>query len=107
MEEQHITLYIPLGVKTEAEFFPGFGKKQMFQAAIGSMFFGLVAFLIWLISGSVSGTVVTVLAGIAGSVMMTAKDTTNLSVVDQCANMVRFMKSQKYYPYRYGEEWEE
>lgn len=107
MEESRITLYIPLGVKTEAEFFPGFGKKQMFQAAIGSMFFGLVAFLIWLISGSVSGTVVTVLAGIAGSVMMTAKDSTNLSVVDQCANMVRFMKSQKYYPYRYGEEWEE
>lgn len=106
MEEQHVTLYIPLGVKSEAEFFPGFGKKQMFQAAIGSIFFGLVAFLIWLIFGSVSGTVVTALAGIAGSVMMTAKDSTNLSVVDQCGNMIRFMKSQKYYPYRYGEEWE-
>jgi len=85
MDESHITLYIPLGVKTEAEFFPGFGKKQMFQAATGSMSFGLVAFLIWLVTGSVSGTVVTVLSGIAGSVMMT---------------------TQKYYPYRYGEEWE-
>jgi hypothetical protein len=28
-----ITLYIPVGVKTEAEFFPGFGKRQMFQTA--------------------------------------------------------------------------
>lgn len=107
MEENHVTLYIPLGVKTEAEFFPGFGKKQMFQAAVGSILFGLAAFLIWLITGSVSGTMVTVLAGIAGSVMMTAKDQSNLSVADQCANMLRFMKSQKYYPYRYGEEWEE
>lgn len=106
MDEKHITLYIPLGVKTEVEFFPGFGRKQMFQAAIGSMFFGLVAFLIWLVTGSVSGTVVTVLSGIAGSVMMTARDSTNLSVVDQCASMFRFMRSQKYYPYRYGEEWE-
>jgi hypothetical protein len=106
MDENNITLYIPLGVKTEVEFFPGFGKKQMFQAAIGSMFFGLVAFLIWLLTGSVSGTVVMVLSGIAGSVMMTAKDSTNLSVVDQCGNMYRFMRSQKYYPYRYGEEWE-
>jgi len=107
LEKAPLTLYIPLGVKTEVEIFPGFGKKQMFQAAIGSMSFGLIAFLIWLIIGSVSGTVVTVLAGIAGSVMMTAKDANNLSVVDQCANMLRFTRSQKYYPYRYGEEWEE
>ena len=107
MEKSPSTLYIPLGVKTEVEVFPGFGKKQMFQAAIGSMSFGLIAFLIWLITGSVSGTVVTVLAGIAGSVMMTAKDANNLSVVDQCINMFRFARSQKYYPYRYGEEWEE
>ncbi|CEO90076.1 hypothetical protein SSCH_710022 [Syntrophaceticus schinkii] len=28
-----ITLYIPVRVKTEAEFFPGFGKRQMFQTA--------------------------------------------------------------------------
>lgn len=104
--DDDLTLYIPLGVKSEAEIFPGFGKKQMFQAAIGSLFFGLVAFIIWLISGNVAGTVVTVLAGIAGSVMMTVKDSSNLSVVDQCSNMLRFQRGQKYYPYRYGFEWE-
>ena len=38
--------------------------------------------------------------------MMTAKDQSNLSVVDQIGNMVRFAKSQKKYPYRYGKEWE-
>ena len=106
MEETRNTLYIPMGVNTEAEFFPGFGKKQIFQAAIGSLGFGLVAFIVWLCSSSVAGTVITVLAGIAGSVMMTAKDQTNLSVVDQCANMVRFIQSQKYYRYYYFFEWE-
>lgn len=107
MDETKGSLYIPLGVKTEPEFFPGFGKKQMFQAAIGSLGFGLVALIVWLCSGSVSGTIVTVLAGIAGSVMMTSKDQTNLSVVDQCANMARYIRSQKYYPYYYYFEWED
>ena len=107
MDETKGSLYIPLGVKTEPEFFPGFGKKQMFQAAIGSLGFGLVAFIVWLCSGSVSGTIVTVLAGIAGSVMMTSKDQTNLSVVDQCVNMARYIRSQKYYPYCYFFEWED
>lgn len=106
MDEERGSLYIPMGVKTEAEYFPGFGKRQLFQAAIGSIFFGLVAFLVWLLSRSVSGTVVTVLTGIAGSVMMTAKDQSNLSVLDQVRNMLRFARSQKFYPYRYGEEWE-
>ena len=107
MDESGGSLYIPMGVKTEAEFFPGFGRKQMVQAGIGSLGFGLAAVVVWLCSASVAGTVVTVLTGIAGSVMMTAKDRTNLSVVDQCANMIRFMQSQKYYHYHYYFEWED
>lgn len=40
-------LYIPMGVKPEAEFFRGFGKKQMIQAAIGSLFGGVLACILW------------------------------------------------------------
>jgi len=98
-------LYIPMGVKPEAEIFSGFGRKQLVQAVIGSLGAGVVAAIIWFVSGSVTSTVITVLAGIAGSVMMTTKDQSNLSVVDQLQNMFRFYKSQKYYPYRYGDEW--
>ena len=98
-------LYIPMGVKPEAEIFSGFGRKQLVQAVIGSLGAGVVAAIIWFVSGSVTSTVITVLAGIAGSVMMTTKDQSNLSVVDQLQNMLRFYKSQKYYPYRYGDEW--
>ena len=50
-------------------------------------------------------TVVLALAGIFGSVMMTTKDQSNLSVVDQVQNLVRFLRGQKIYPYRYGDEW--
>ena len=34
--DEDLKLYIPLGVKPEAELFTGFGKKQLFQALIGS-----------------------------------------------------------------------
>lgn len=99
-------LYIPLGVKPETEFFKGFGKKQMAQAAIGSIVCGAIAVILWFIMQNVTVTMIAVLTGIAGSVMMTAKDQSNLSVVDQIGNMIRFAKSQKHYPYRYGKEWE-
>ncbi len=103
MEEK---LYIPMGVKPETEFFKGFGKKQMAQAAIGSLICGTVALFLWFTTQSVTTTMIAALTGIAGSVMMTAKDQSNLSVVDQIGNMVRFAKSQKIYPYKYGKEWE-
>lgn len=98
-------LYIPMGVKPETELFKGFGKKQMLQAAVGSLGFGLLAGLMWIFTQNVTVTMIVGLSGIAGSVMMTAKDQSNLSVVNQIGNMFRFARSQKIYPYRYGDEW--
>ena len=102
MEEK---LYIPVGVKPEAEFFRGFGRKQLIQAAIGSIGFGIIAVLLYLLTSSVTTAMITALSGIAGSIMMTAKDQNNLSVVDQVCSMIRFARSQKVYLYRYGKEW--
>ncbi|MFR8331504.1 MAG: hypothetical protein ACLU9S_03240 [Oscillospiraceae bacterium] len=61
--------------------------------------------LAWLFTGNVTTTVILALAGIFGSVMMTTKDQSNLSVVDQVQNLIRFLRGQKIYPYRYGDEW--
>lgn len=63
-------LYIPMGVKPEAEFFRGFGKKQMIQAAIGSLFGGVLACILWFITQNVTAVMITALTVIAGSVMM-------------------------------------
>ena len=98
--DEDLKLYIPLGVKPEAELFTGFGKKQLFQALIGSLVMGGAAALVWLFT-----TVVLALTGIFGSVLMTTKAQSNLSVVDQVQNLVRFLSGQKIYPYRYGDEW--
>ena len=103
--DEDLKLYIPLGVKPEAELITGFGKKQLFQALIGSLVMGGAAALVWLFTANVTTTVVLALTGIFGSVMMTTKDQSNLSVVDQVQNLVRFLSGQKIYPYRYGDEW--
>ena len=92
-----LKLYIPMGVKPETELFNGFGRKQLFQSVIGSLAVGAVAAVVWFLSGNVTATVILV--------MMTTKDQSNLSVVDQVQNLVRFLRSQKVYPYRYGDEW--
>jgi hypothetical protein len=72
--DEDLKLYIPLGVKPEAELFTGFGKKQFFQALIGSLVMGGAAALVWLFTANVTTTVVLALTGIFGSVMMTTKD---------------------------------
>lgn len=100
-----INLYIPTGVKAENELFNGFGKRELLQSTIGSLLGGAVAALLWLPTGNVALTVVAVLSGIFGSVMMCTKDQNNQSVVDQIRNMIRFQRSQQIYPYRMIDEW--
>ena len=100
------TLYIPMGVKTENEFFSGFGKKEALQAAVGAVFAVIVSLFIFLVSGNIAYTMIGVLSGFAGSVMMVTKDQYNMSVVTQVANLIRFSRSQRVYPYAYGKEWE-
>ena len=103
--DEDLKLYIPLGVKPEAALFTGFGKKQHLQSIEGTLVMGRIAALAWLYTGNVTTAVILALAGIFGSVMMTTKDQSNLSVVDQVQNLIRFLRGQKIYPYRYGDEW--
>ncbi|WP_141499722.1 hypothetical protein [Paenibacillus luteus] len=107
MTQEPLSLYIPMGVKPETEWFPGFGRRQLLQAALGSALTLAVALLIWLFKGSIPFIIVTFLSGVAASVMITTKDRHNLSVLDQLRFMVAFKKSQKHYAYRAWPEWEE
>lgn len=69
-----INLYIPTGVKAENELFNGFGRRELLQSVVGSLFGGALSALLWLLAGNVALTVVAVLSGIFGSVMMCTKD---------------------------------
>lgn len=103
--QQDQTLYIPLGVKAEAEWYPGFGQRQLGQSAIGSSASILIALVLWLLGSSVPLAMVTFLIGVSASVMMTTKDRYHLSVLDQITFMIRFAKAQKFFPYRCLNNW--
>jgi len=104
-ERKKNPLYIPQGLKTRVEIFDGFGKEELFKTIVVTIIVGILDILYYLIFKNTVVSIVTILVAIAGSVMMLTKDHTNISVVDQVGFMVRFARSQKYYPYKYQEEW--
>lgn len=104
MEDSNL-LYIPLGLKKRNELWDGFGKEEAIKALIFNIFTGIIDVSIYLSTKNLIFCVVFILVSVGGSIMMLTKDTTNLSVVDQIRNMLRFAKSQKYYPYKYRDEW--
>lgn len=104
MEDSNL-LYIPLGLKENNELWDGFGKEEAVKALIFNIFTGIIDALIYFSTRNLIFCIVFILVSVGGSVMMLTKDTTNLSVVGQIRNMLRFAKSQKYYPYKYRDEW--
>lgn len=99
------TLYIPHGLKSRNEFWDGFGKEEAIKALIFITFTGIIDVFVYFLKRNVVFSVVFILVSIGASLAMLTKDTTNLSAVDQVENMIRFSKSQKYYPYKQLEEW--
>lgn len=100
-------LYIPQGLKVEKEIFQGFSKKEMTRAFIISLIIMSINALIYLFTKNTLRFIIITLSGITASVMITQKDRSNISVFDQVKFMVKFHKSQKYYPYKYLPEWGE
>jgi hypothetical protein len=104
-ERKKNPLYIPQGLKTRVEIFDGFGKEELFKTIMVTIIVGILDIMYYLIFKNTVVSIVAILVAIAGSVMMLTKDHTNISVVDQVGFMVRFARSQKYYPYKYQDEW--
>ena len=109
MNEDKIStkLYIPSNVKTRFEFIRGFGIKELITTLFIVGVLLLVAFGIYLITKVVIVPVLIVLIGTATMVIVSAKDTNNLSVLDMINNMLDFSNMQKIYDYRYFDKWRE
>ncbi|OZV13527.1 hypothetical protein CIW83_02990 [Tissierella sp. P1] len=105
MEENEM-LYIPIGLKENNEIWDGFGKKELIKSLITLTILLTINLLIFLIKRSVVFASVFTLVSIGGTGLIFTKDTTNLSVVDQVINMIRFAKSQKKYKYAYLDEFD-
>lgn len=99
-------LYIPYGLSTEQTYFTGFGKTELRQFIIGVIIFAAIGALLLIATSEVATMVVTLIIGIAGSIMMTRKDpNTRISVVGQVYLLVRFARTQKHYKYVYKSIW--
>lgn len=109
MEDKNINtkLYIPSNVKTRFEFIRGFGIKELILTSIVVAFLIVIAFIINFITKDSIVSVLIVLLGTATMIIITAKDTNNLSVLDMIKNMIEFASMQKIYKYKYFDKWRE
>lgn len=107
MEEKNINtkLYIPTNVKTRFEFIRGFGISELIVTSIVVTFLIGIALIMYSITNELIVPILIVLLGGATMVIITAKDTNNLSVLDIIKNILEFASMQKIYEYKYFDKW--
>ena len=100
-EENEFKLYVPTNVKTRLEFFNGFGVSELITTVIVAGIFLPFSFILYKIKGSFLLPIILEFLAVAGTIMMTTKDTNNLCVVTQIKFMINFSKIQKKFDYKY------
>ncbi|MDO4557071.1 MAG: hypothetical protein Q4B70_18325 [Lachnospiraceae bacterium] len=105
MEETREKLYTPSYVKAEAEYFPGFGKKELRLSLLMSSFVVGIGMILWVITGDLAMVVLAVLIGVAGTIIVNTKNAANLSMVTFVVLMIYFLKEQQRFLYHYMDEW--
>ena len=107
MNEDKIStkLYIPTNVKTRFEFIRGFGIHELITTSIVVVILLCVAFIIHFITHNLIISVLLVLIGTSTMIIVSAKDTNNLSVLDMLKYMLEFANMQKIYDYKYFNKW--
>lgn len=104
-DDQHVVFYIPIGINTRLDYFPGFGKEELKQAMVGIVIGGLVSFAVFIYSNLMIWTLITAFTSLSGSILVTTKNNINISVVDYVSFAMKFSKEKKTYPYRQLKEW--
>ena len=109
-EENDFKLYVPSNVKTRLEFFNGFGISELIITGIMAGIFLPLVIVIYKIRGSFLLPVIIEFLVVAGTIMMTTKDSNNMCAVTQIRFMLDFSKIQKRFDYKYynkyrDEEW--
>ena len=105
-DDQHVVFYIPIGVKTRIDYFPGFGKEELKQAMVGIILGGLVSLAVYICSNLMIWTLIAAFTTLSASILVTTKNSINISVVDYISFAMKFSKEKKTYPYRQLSEWQ-
>lgn len=105
MDNEKSPLYIPMGIREEAEIFPGFGKAELFKALAVVALFVIIDAVVFLLTGSVEAVIIILVLGAAVGIGLFTKDGMNTSMADRLAEMLRFSRNRKKYPYIMKDEW--
>lgn len=105
-EDERVMLYIPIGISTRLDFFPGFGKVELMQSLVGVFIGIIVALVVFIITNQVLPVMITLMLAVGGSIIATTKTSLNQSIVSALNDMIKFSKERKSYPYRQLKEWE-
>ncbi|MCM1159474.1 MAG: hypothetical protein NC300_12490 [Bacteroidales bacterium] len=106
-EIENRELFMPAGLKLKKEYFQGFGKDELIPTIVSAFVFLIMDALLYL-AGIRNVTLLLFLPfmGTSTVAMLQIKGELNLSPLDIINLEIRFAKSQKYYPYRAKNEWE-
>lgn len=101
------SLMIPSGISDKQSIFDGFGRVELSRTII-IVFTGILPdYLFYSFTNNLSVCIISMLVLMVGSVMLQVKDSyMNLSVIDHCAHMIRFMNCQKANLYMFQREYE-
>lgn len=104
---ERMELYMPSGLKMKKEYFPGYGKDELIPTIIAAFVFLIIDSIVYMIGiRNITILLFIPLLGVGTVGMLLVKGELNLSPVDIIKLECRFIKSQKYYPYRAKNEWE-
>ncbi|UYO64411.1 hypothetical protein LNN31_08310 [Acetobacterium wieringae] len=105
-ESQRDELYIPLGIKSEQDIFPGFGKKETIQIGIVLVFTLMGVITYYTASNDSFGAILSLMFIGATAIVIIRKNENNQSVVDLARHVFTYYRSQRKYQYQYLDEWE-
>lgn len=97
-------LYMPQGIVENAEIFSGFGKEELTKTILVSIIGIVIAIFLWVITAKVTASVIVVFIAIALSMGLFTK-ANNISIWTKLCGILKYFKSQKFYPFRYLDEW--
>lgn len=104
-EKKKGDLYIPAYVKAEYEYFPGFGKKELYITIFMSAFVVVFSIILYGIFRDLSIVVLTNLIGITACIGFNTRLEGNVSMRTFVLLFLAYIKEQQMFLYRYKDEW--
>jgi len=106
MSRSEFRLYIPSNVKIRTEFFNGYGVKELIITAIAVISLIPVSIIAYYLSDkNYLMPVIIEMIGALVAIVVTSKDENNLCIASQIQYLIRYIKSQKKYSYKYYNKW--